>query len=112
MVNKYTAGVIGAGRMGKIHVQNILYNIPNLKLKTVADIKIDNKMKMWADDIGVTKLISDASEIFNDPDINIVVIASSTDTHTKFIQKAAKAKKEIFCEKPIDTDLTRIKERK
>ncbi|MFX1279035.1 MAG: inositol 2-dehydrogenase [Promethearchaeota archaeon] len=109
MVNNYTAGVIGAGRMGKIHIQNIIYNIPNLKLKTVADIKIDNNLRRWAEDIGVPKLINDASEIFNDPDINVVVIASSTDTHIKFIQEAAHAKKDIFCEKPIDTDLTRIK---
>ncbi|MFX0028873.1 MAG: inositol 2-dehydrogenase [Candidatus Hermodarchaeota archaeon] len=110
MENNYTAGVIGAGRMGKIHIQNIIYNIPNLKLKSVADIKIDNEMKRWADSIGIPRLISDANEIFNDPEINVVVIASSTDTHTKFIQEAAYAKKDIFCEKPIDTDLIRIKE--
>ena len=110
MENTFTAGVIGAGRMGKIHIENIMHNIPNLKLKLVADIKIDDKLKKWANEIGVPKLTEDANEVLNDPEINIVIIASSTDTHTKFIQEAAQAKKNIFCEKPIDTDLKRIKE--
>ncbi len=110
MRKTYIAGVLGAGRMGKIHIENILYNIPNLKLKAVADINRNDKLEKWANTIGVPKLISDASEIINDPEINMVVIASSTDTHTRFIQEVAKAKKDIFCEKPIDTDLKRIKE--
>ena len=103
-------GVIGAGRMGKIHIENILRNIPDLELKVVADINIDDKMKKWAQELGVKKLINDASEIFNDPEIEVVVIASSTDTHIKLIREAAKAKKDVFCEKPIDTDLKRIRE--
>ena len=40
----------------------------------------------------------------------IVIICSPTDTHAKFIKEAAKAKKHVFCEKPIDTDIMRIKE--
>jgi len=110
MGKTYIAGVIGAGRMGKIHIENILYNIPNLELKIVADINRDDKLEKWANTIGVPKLTNDASEIINDSEISVVVIASPTDTHTKFIQEAAKAKKDIFCEKPIDTDLMRIKE--
>jgi len=49
-------------------------------------------------------------DIFNDSEIDVVVITSSTDTHAQFIQKAAIKKKDIFCEKPIDTDIQRIKE--
>jgi myo-inositol 2-dehydrogenase/D-chiro-inositol 1-dehydrogenase len=60
--------------------------------------------------MGVPLLINDADDIINDPEINAVVIASSTDTHVKFIQKAAHMKKDVFCEKPIDTDLKLIKE--
>jgi len=109
-MKKYTVGVIGAGRMGKIHIENILRNIPDLKLKIVADLNLDDQLKAWAQEMGVKKLINDASEIFNDPEIEVVVIASSTDTHIKFIKEAAKAKKDVFCEKPIDTDLKRIRE--
>lgn len=110
MVNTFTVGVIGAGRIGKIHIENILHNIPDLKLKLVADIKIDDQLEKWANEMGVIKLTKDANDIFNDSEIDAVIIASSTDTHIEFIQAAAKAKKNIFCEKPIDTDLKRIKE--
>jgi len=110
MVKKIVVGVIGAGRIGKIHIENLLRKLPNVKLKIVADINIDNQMRQWATEIGVPKLISDVNEIFLDPDIDVVLIASSTDSHAEFIQEAARAKKSIFCEKPIDTDLNKIKE--
>ena len=110
MVKKFVVGVIGAGRIGKIHVENLLRKVPEVKLKFVADIKIDEKLKQWASEIGVPKLTTDPNEIFKDAEIDVVVICSSTDTHAKFIQEAAKVKKNIFCEKPLDTDIKRIKE--
>ncbi len=103
-------GLIGAGRIGKIHIENLLLKIPNVNLKIVADIKISQELKLWAAEIGVPKLTSDAFEVINDPEIDVVVICSSTDTHTRFIQEAAKQKKHIFCEKPIDIDIKRIRE--
>ncbi|MHA1913436.1 MAG: inositol 2-dehydrogenase [Promethearchaeota archaeon] len=110
MEKKFTAGVIGAGRMGKIHIKNIIHHIPEVKLKIVADIKTDSKWKEWIKNVGVPNLTQDANDIFDDPEINIVIIASSTPTHIELIQKAARAKKDIFCEKPIDTDIKRIKQ--
>ena len=110
MANKFVVGVIGAGRIGKIHIENLLHNIPDVNLKMVADVIVNDQLKKWAAEIGVPKFITEADEIFKDPEVNVVVICSSTDTHAKFIQEAAKAKKHVFCEKPIDTDLTRIKE--
>lgn len=109
-MKKFTVGVIGAGRIGKIHIENLLRKITNVNLKIVADIKIDDKLRQWAAEIGVLKLSSDVNEIFNDPEIEIVLICSSTNSHAKFIQEAAKANKQVFCEKPIDTDIIRIKE--
>ena len=103
-------GVIGAGRIGKIHIENLLRNVAGVKLKIVADVMVNDELKQWATSMGVPKLVSDAKEVFNDPEIDVVVICSSTDTHAKFIQESAKAKKQIFCEKPIDVDLGRIKE--
>ena len=87
MEKKFTAGVIGAGRMGKIHIKNIVRHIPEIKLKTVADIKTDAQLKEWIKDMGVPNLIQDANDIFDDPEINVVIIASSTTTHVEFIQK-------------------------
>lgn len=110
MVEKFVVGVIGAGRIGKIHIENLLRKLPSVDLKIVADIKITTDMTQWATEIGVPKLTSNVNEIFLDPDIDVVVIASSTNTHAKFIKEAAMVKKHIFCEKPIDTDLNKIKE--
>jgi len=110
MDKKFVIGVIGAGRIGKIHIENLAHKIPNVKVKIIADVKIDEPLKQWAAEMGVLKVTQDANEIFKDPEIDVVVICSSTDTHAKFIIEAAKARKHIFCEKPIDTDLKRIKE--
>jgi len=110
MAKKFTVGVIGAGRIGKIHIKNLLFKIPGVNLKIVADINISDNLKQWVKEIGAIKLTSDVNEIFNDPEIEIVLICSPTDTHAEFIQNAARAKKQIFCEKPIDTDVKRIKE--
>ncbi|MFX1453999.1 MAG: Gfo/Idh/MocA family oxidoreductase, partial [Promethearchaeota archaeon] len=109
MGTTFNVGVIGAGRMGKIHIENIIHNVPGLNLKVVADISIDDDMKDWAEKVGVPQLIPNSDDIFNDPEIDAVVIASSTNTHVEFIQKAAQLKKDVFCEKPIDTDLKKIK---
>lgn len=106
MSNQIVIGVIGAGRIGKLHIENILHNIPEFKIKLVVDVKIDH-LKDWAAQLGL-KLSTDRNDIFKDSEIKAVVICSSTDTHAQFITEAAKAKKDIFCEKPIDSDLKKI----
>ncbi|MBN2151900.1 MAG: inositol 2-dehydrogenase [Candidatus Lokiarchaeota archaeon] len=106
---KIVFGVIGAGRIGNLHTENLVKNVPGARVKTIADVKIDDKLKEWANDLGF-KLVSDANEILKDPEIQAVAICSSTDTHAKYIIEAAKAGKQIFCEKPIDYDLKRINE--
>ncbi len=106
----FTVGVIGAGRIGKIHIKNLFLKIPDINLKMVADINITDELRQWLLENRIPKLTSDAFDIIDDPEIDVVVICSSTDTHTKFIQEAARANKHVFCEKPIDTDMKRIKE--
>jgi myo-inositol 2-dehydrogenase/D-chiro-inositol 1-dehydrogenase len=103
-------GVIGAGRIGKIHIENILRRIPEVSLKSVVDLKIDNDLKSWANKIGIPNLVDNPSDIINDSELDAIIIASSTNSHSDLIQKAANAQKSIFCEKPIDVDLTKIKE--
>ncbi len=102
-------GVIGGGRIGKLHVENIVKNFSNVKIKYLADIKTDH-LEEWAKEMGIIKLTTDTSEIFEDAEVNAVLIFSSTDTHIKFIKQAAKAGKDIFCEKPIGSDIENIKE--
>lgn len=110
MSNKFTVGLIGAGRIGRIHIENLVHHIPNVDLKSILDIQINKELTQWVDNLGISTLTNDPSVIFQDPEIDAVVIASSTDTHVKFIQAAAKAEKHVFCEKPIDTEIERIEE--
>ncbi len=88
-------GVIGAGRMGKIHTENIILYINEARVKTVADYCPDH-VKDWADNIGIN-LVKEPEEIINDPDIDAVFICSPTDTHSKYSIEASKAGKDIFC---------------
>jgi myo-inositol 2-dehydrogenase/D-chiro-inositol 1-dehydrogenase len=107
-MNKVIVGIIGAGRIGKLHAENLL-RIPGVKLKTVADIFTDT-LKEWAQRAGIECMTNDYKDIMNDPEINAVLICSSTDTHTQLIQEAAKAGKHIFCEKPISFAIEQTKE--
>lgn len=108
MAKKLTVGIIGAGRIGKLHAENICYNIPEVKIKTISDIRID-AIKEWATGLGIENVVKDYHEILNDPEIDAVFVCSSTDTHAQITIEAAEAGKDIFCEKPIDLDLDRIK---
>lgn len=110
LMAEFTVGLIGLGRIGKIHAENLCRRIPGVKVKTAADVNLTDELEQWAHDMGIENVTADASAIFDDPDINIVVIASSTNTHLEYIQAAAKAGKQIFCEKPIGTDIDAIKE--
>lgn len=103
----YTVGIIGAGRIGRVHGTSITYHIPNAKVKAVSDVRLEG-VQEWADSLGIEQVYSDYHQILNDPEIDAVLVCSSTDTHAEISIEAAKAGKHIFCEKPIDYDLDRI----
>lgn len=98
MTKELVVGVIGGGRIGKLHTKNLV-QMPGVKVKAVADIFADN-MPIFEAEYGVP-LVSDFDTIFNDDEIDAVFICTPTDTHVELIKKAAAAKKHIFCEKPI-----------
>jgi len=107
-MKKVCLGIIGAGRIGKLHAENIISNIPEARIKTISDIRVD-AIKDWAQSIGIENVSDDYKDILKDPEIDAVFVCSSTDTHAQFTIEAAKAGKDVFCEKPIDLDLDRIK---
>lgn len=107
---KLRIGLLGGGRIGKLHGTNIQNSIPDAEVTVVADPFMNADMEEWAKSIGIPKCTKNADEVFADPDVDAVFICSSTDTHADFIMKAAKAGKDIFCEKPIHTDIPKIKE--
>lgn len=109
MAEKIKIGIIGAGRIGKLHTENIINNFKNVEIKAIADVFAD-KVRDWAKSVGVKNVYTDHREIINDPEIQVVLICSSTNTHAQFTIEAANAGKHIFCEKPIDFDVEKIKE--
>jgi myo-inositol 2-dehydrogenase/D-chiro-inositol 1-dehydrogenase len=102
-------GLIGAGRIGKLHGELLTYHIPEAVIKTVAEIYLKD-IKEWAKQLNILNLTTDAADILNDPEIEAVLICSSTDTHAQLIIEAAKAGKHVFCEKPIDFNIEKIKQ--
>lgn len=109
MAKQIVAGIIGAGRIGKLHAENITYSLPGMRIKTISDIFADS-IADWAKGLGIEKVTRDYKEVINDAEIDAVLICSSTNTHAQFAIEAAKAGKHIFCEKPVDLDIERIKE--
>ena len=101
-------GIIGAGRIGKVHAKNISMFVPEMEIKTIADPFMNEQTEAFAKSCGIPNTTKDANDILNDPEIEAVLICSSTDTHSKYIIEAAHAGKHIFCEKPIDYDLEKV----
>ncbi|WP_320201821.1 inositol 2-dehydrogenase (plasmid) [Agrobacterium sp. rho-13.3] len=96
-------GLLGAGRIGRVHAINIAGHARS-QLVAVSDVNAGAAQSL-ADLYGARPTTSDA--ILNDASIDAVLIATSTDTHSDLIEKAAAAGKAVLCEKPVDLSLQR-----
>ena len=103
-------GIIGAGRIGKVHMESICTQVPNAKVKTVADPFMNAEKEAWAKKKGVAQVTKDYHEILDDPEIDAVLICSSTDTHASISMEAIEAGKHVFCEKPVDHSIEKIRQ--
>ncbi len=101
-------GIIGAGRIGKVHMQSITYNVPTAKVLGITDVFKDGLQEL-ADKYGIEKVYADYKEMLADKDIDAVLVCSSTDTHADISIEAAKAGKHVFCEKPVDLTPEKVK---
>lgn len=97
--------LFGAGRIGTIHAGNVAKQ-PGATLEYVVDVN-GTAAEALAAKYGAK--VADADTVFADPQVAAVVIGSSTDTHADLILRAAKARKAIFCEKPVDLALDRAR---
>ena len=101
--------VIGAGRIGRVHIENISTGVREMEIKTVADPFINAEGEAFVKNFGISNITKDVDSVFADPEIEAVLICSSTDTHADLIMQAAAAGKHIFCEKPVDHDVARVR---
>src|ERR671921_279183 len=104
MPERVRVALVGAGRIGQRHAATLASAIPRADLAVIADVHGPSaeglaarvRCPSWTDDPGAA---------LGDSTIDAIVIASSTDSHAPLIVAAARAGKQIFCEKPIALDL-------
>lgn len=101
-------GIIGAGRIGKVHLESISRYVKGAEVAAMADPFMDEKTEEFIKSFGVKKVCRDYKEILADKEIDAVLICSSTDTHAPVSLDAIAAGKHVFCEKPVDHDIKNI----
>ena len=94
-------GIIGAGRIGQIHAEN-LHRHPNADVSYVVDV---SETAASALALACAAKTTSVDVLLADNSVDAIVIASSTDTHAELVCLAAEARKAIFCEKPLDLDV-------
>ncbi|HMK98298.1 MAG TPA: inositol 2-dehydrogenase, partial [Acidimicrobiales bacterium] len=98
-------GVIGTGRIGKLHARLLSSQVPGAELAAVADsvaaLAEEVGQSFGAPAVGTERLLDDDS-------IGAVAICSSTSTHVDLVVRAAEAGKAIFCEKPVSLELPEV----
>ena len=103
-------GIIGAGRIGKVHLESISYHVKNATVVAMADPFMNDETESFIKEFGVEKIYKDYKEIINDPEIDAVLVCSSTDTHAPISIEAIEAGKHVFCEKPLANTTDKIQE--
>ena len=100
-------GLIGAGRIGRIHAATIATRIPAARLVALADVD-EAAAASLAEAYGIHAVYAAYEPLLENPAVDAVVVASATNTHAPIIQAAAAAGKHIFCEKPLALELAEI----
>lgn len=100
-------GIFGLGRMGRIHLENLCTRIAGAEL--IAAMNPSEAGRKFAERFNIPLVTDDADQLFNHPDIDALVICSPTDNHADYVTRAARAGKAIFCEKPLDLSLEKVK---
>jgi myo-inositol 2-dehydrogenase/D-chiro-inositol 1-dehydrogenase len=107
-MKKLSLVLIGMGRIGRIHLNNILRQFPTVEIAGVADR--DYSAEEFAKQYGAIPFSRDAEELIAQPGVDAVLICTPTSSHAAMIRLALKHGKHIFCEKPVDLSLETTKE--
>jgi myo-inositol 2-dehydrogenase/D-chiro-inositol 1-dehydrogenase len=99
-------GIIGVGRIGRMHAEVLARQVPGAAVSVVHDSD-EATARGVADDLGV-EAAADVEDLLAADDLDAVAICSTTQTHADFIVAAAQAGKAIFCEKPVSLDLGEV----
>lgn len=100
-------GVIGAGRIGKVHADNLVNKIADTDVVMISDV-LTSEVEKVAEKYSIPRTVTDYKKVLDDPDIDAIALCSPTNTHFQILSDAAAAGKHIFCEKPIDLSIDKI----
>ena len=100
-------GIVGAGRIGKVHAETLAFRIPEARILAIADVNREAAQAV-AVRCGIPTVTESSAGVLANSEIEAVLICSSTNTHADLIVQAAQAGKHIFCEKPIAHNLGQI----
>lgn len=101
-------GILGLGRIGRIHLENLSTRIEGVRV--LAAMNPSEEGQQFAQKFNVPLITSNADDVINHPDIDAVLICTSTNVHADYVIKVARAGKAIFCEKPLDLSLQKVRE--
>lgn len=101
-------GIIGAGRIGKVHAK-AASNLNGAKIIWLAD-PIAPDLEETAKSMGIEKTSKNYKDILNDKKVDAIFICTPTDTHYTISMEALNFGKHVFCEKPVDLELGRVKD--
>ena len=104
---KINIGIVGLGRIGKMHAKNICQSLPLFNLKSIADPDPNTDFTQNLEDVVIRDNIDN---VLSDKTITAVIVCSPTPTHYEIIKKCVMQKKHVFCEKPISFSEDEIKE--
>ena len=104
---KLHIGIIGAGRIGRTHAETLAFHLPESRLVAITDLNLEAAQSVAAR-CSIPTVAESSAELLADPQIEAVLLCSSTETHADLIVQAAEAGKHIFCEKPIAYSLGQI----
>jgi myo-inositol 2-dehydrogenase/D-chiro-inositol 1-dehydrogenase len=100
-------GLLGIGRIGKIHLENVVRHFPDAKV--IAAMNPSEAGRAFARDLNVPFVTGSAEEVIQHKDVDAVLICTATDAHADYVIAAARVGKAIFCEKPLDLSLDKVR---
>lgn len=109
MSDQLGVAVVGFGRIGRVHCQNVLKK-STLRLVCVVDMpEMENTIQDACGDGVKFVPTSDEHKMLNDPNVHFVILCNPTEFHVDSIVRAAKHGKHILCEKPISLNVSEIR---
>ena len=103
-VNRVGVALIGSGRMGAFHAETLARRLPQARLAAVAD-PMPGAAERLAGALGADRAYTDVAQLWDDPEVDAVVIAAPARSHADLVVAAAAAGRHVFCEKPMAVTL-------